>query len=1334
MTRTLSILAVAWFLVANQAKAGPIATAGESPANTELASLGGLLQALGAGVIGNGALIYPTGPSSHQRAEAEILASDTATRVLKKVKSVLKEGGLNDDENGDDESSKSITYLIKPALVFHKEELPPPNPLAGNVLPLPGGALLYTPTPTQNGGGANGNPTNGALANVKAAYGNLFAASPYTPSYTLNRPHAAVIIEEVTDILSLKSSLKRLEDEGEDVEDDSDNEEDDYGRKRHGRKSVEVAMLETIDPTSPVINPFTRSDFPFGLMTPPGLATTTSNKKAKSDEEGEEDVSVAKKAERKTIRRTINIRTTSTAGASSSGNQLSASVGKDGGITIVGNISTPSSTPQGSTIVIPAASLQLAASPSSSSSASPVTSASSSPSPASTSSAAPASSSSEASQNEAHEESKNDHSHADVGRMAAHTRKTPARPDLGDGVGVSGVRRHASPTELDPLLESSASGASPAESSASPASGSGSESASANSSPVSANSSSQPNSADSASSSEASRQVASPTVTLGSPTSDVHAEGSSSEGASAVSSGGPTRRKMHVVRVFEVKKKNGNGDTSSSLERFSVGSNLHKRDMMMTEEPEELTSIIENHEVSMAVRAASPTSGVQHKQRADAEEEEEDDEDDEDAGEDDEEKGSESKDAFSSSASPASASSSASAESAESSSASANSADSSSAMANTASSSVSANSVDSTSASVNSAESSSASVNSADSSSASANSAGSSSASANSADSSSASANLASSTSVLANSATSSSASANSADSSSASANSADSSSGSVKLASSSSASADLNTASQASSTATVNAASLATTGSSATAGSVHDAFPKSVDIETIGGENTSKSQAKDEKTASEDASSEGEKERKDDDSEEESDEESDSEDANKSKNGGKGGESDNESDDESEDEESTSAKKPKSMSEEKDEDEDEDDRNPLRAIQRVAAVGMREAEKAASDYVGHATSGFGEEMLSDESLSPHTPSNTADAPGKLILGAEPTASVGSMKRAADEASLLESTVDKHAGASSSSAERAAADKENEDEEEKDADNEDDDDDDDDDEKGDGTKSKSDNSDDDSDDEKSGKSAESDNESDDSDDSDSESSSEPRGKKAKKTGTADEKKSINIDSDDDVELRAAKKAESEAAAESKSQAVEVSVTHVENAHTESGASGDWLSGVGRDGASDLFSEHASDYGSDAAQARDIPAPTASLATMEPHTEINSDGDVIEYVTQIIPEESDEKAHNKEAPSVVVLASIDEEYEEEYGTQGHSGKPGAKNTASEQGSDAEHTAVQRNAVDVVEGKDKDAYVDADLDVRGVEPTPDVGAVKENQNRAMNIGLGNLRRHV
>ncbi|KAJ2848226.1 hypothetical protein J3B02_003995, partial [Coemansia erecta] len=423
----------------------PQVTADNAATSSELASLGGLLQALGAGVIGNGALLYPTAASSHQRAESEILASDTATRVFKKVKSILKDGGLNDDDNGDD-SSKSVTYLIKPALIFHKEELAPPNPLAGNVLPLPGGALLYTPTPTANGGPGNMEATNGPAASIKAAYGNLFAASPYTPSYTLNKPHAAVIVEEVTDMISLKSVLQREEDAGEDVEDnDSDDDEDEFGHKRK-KRPAKIISLETIDSTSTFVNPFTRADFPFGIVTPQSAATPTPTKK----EEGSEE-SVSKKNQKKTVKKTVSAKTTSTASPATS-DQIRASMGKDGAITVVNNAaSSTTAALQGTTIVIPAASLQSSSSGSAASAASASTSASASASASASSSSHTAESSSSGS---AHEESssKNEDLNAnEVSRFANVHKSTSAKPDLFETTKAGGVRRDAVASSNDPL-------------------------------------------------------------------------------------------------------------------------------------------------------------------------------------------------------------------------------------------------------------------------------------------------------------------------------------------------------------------------------------------------------------------------------------------------------------------------------------------------------------------------------------------------------------------------------------------------------------------------------------------------------------------------------------------------------------------------------------------------------------------------------------------------------------------------------------------------------------------------------------------------------------------
>ncbi|KAJ2909138.1 hypothetical protein GGI21_002183, partial [Coemansia aciculifera] len=534
MTRAkLSFLAAAWLLAAHQVEAGPIATAGDNAAtSSELASLGGLLQALGAGVIGNGALLYPTAASSHQRAEAEILASDTATRVLKKVKSILKDGGINDDEDGGDESSHSVTYLVKPALIFHKEELPPPNPLAGNVLPLPGGALLYTPTPTA---GANGEPTSGPAASIKAAYGNLFAASPYTPSYTLNKPHAAVIVEEVTDMISLKSMQQRLEDAGEDEGDDDDEDEDEYGRKKKGKKTVKFVSLETIDSTSAFVNPFTRADFPFGLMTPPAVPTSTE----------------VKSTSHKTIKKTLTAKLPSPS-STSTGVQLNASLGKDGGITVVANNlpqATSTSAALGTTIVIPQASL-MASSASSASSASPASSATSSASPASSSSIS------------IHEESsKNDDLKAN--EIARHAHTSSAKVESDNGTSVKGNRRDEV-MSFDPLAMST-SGASPAA-----------------------------KITDLAQATNMHEAAESPVGTVG----------SSAESSASPASETGKHRKMHVVRVFEVKNNksslisgasSSHSSASAAAQSTSSAEHMQKRDMMPLYDAPESTSMLETN-------------------------------------------------------------------------------------------------------------------------------------------------------------------------------------------------------------------------------------------------------------------------------------------------------------------------------------------------------------------------------------------------------------------------------------------------------------------------------------------------------------------------------------------------------------------------------------------------------------------------------------------------------------------------------------------------------------------------------------------------------------------
>ncbi|KAJ2481966.1 hypothetical protein EV174_003336 [Coemansia sp. RSA 2320] len=1217
-----------------------IAADSAAPASSELASLGGLLQALGAGVIGNGALLYPTAASSHQRAEAEILASDTATRVLKKVKSILKDGGLNEDEDGGDESSKSVTYLIKPALIFHKEELPPPNPLVGNVLPLPGGALLYTPTPTA---GANGEATSGPAASIKAAYGNLFAASPYTPSYTLNKPHAAVIVEEVTDMLSLKSMQQRLEDAGEDAEDEDSEDEDEYGRKRKGKKNVKVVSLETIDSTSPFVNPFTRADFPFGLMTPPAAATPT-----KKDNSGSDDDS--KKASRKTIKRIISSKPT-TAASSSTGAQISASQGKDGGITIVANnlvsSSSPSPSPSpGTTIIIPPASLASSAS----TSASPASSAASSASPASSSSAS------------FHEESsKNDDAKAnEVGRMAhASKASTSAKPEMDDNTSVKGNRRYEA-TSFDPLGSTM-----------------GIE--------------------DLAQSTNIKEAVVSPVVTVGS-SSEVHVESSSSTEAHPMSSEMPKHRKMHIVRVFEVKKNKNTAESrsSQSAESSSTGS-MQKRDQVPVYDAPESTSMLDTNAletplfspeaytaqvvspVDTSADAESSVSNLQrvYKEPANDSDSESDDENSSKKYDSDTEKVRDMLSKSKANVAPSTTVESSSA-SAESSSASAES---------------SSASVDSSSASV-SAQSSS----------------------------------MAASVNVKAE-------TVSSAASSSASAESASpSSSASAQTAkASSSASAKASSSATAQSSATTRGASAAATSS------------KSLSIETIGADETKveKDSVSEETSASKKSDSDNESE-DDSDSEEVSDdkqrdvsdEADEEEEASEDKERDVSMQADEESDNESdvkkdEEDEEDEDKSVKSKANERREVLIDDKEDSLQAIQRVAALGLREAEKAVQDFEKNSDAGD-IEVLTTEDAAPaaaesssataeaesssataeaesssataaaEPPSVSAEAPGVEAAKSSITQSVANALSSA-MSSLQQRAADATAAPSTESPVRAAArkggDGDGDDDDEKDGDS--------DNEKRSKKRDSDEESDDDSDSDKR-KSGHSDSDSDNDSDSDSEGKSSKRGKKS----SADNRKAV------DSEAKAARKAIVEAASESSKQAVQPTATELDLAGTESVNSD--ASGVGRDIVSENF---ASDNASDA----DFEYVTSKG--------INSDGEEVKFVTQLVADEMDEKAKVNESPSIVVMASIDEEYEEDYFTKSRSSA--AKKTvvdASDAASDAEPSPVQRNAAQA-EDDDADIYAVPDEKIaRGAEPIPDVSIIKESQNRAINIGLGNLRRHV
>ncbi|KAJ1866549.1 hypothetical protein LPJ78_001715 [Coemansia sp. RSA 989] len=1113
----ISVVAAAWFLAATQVAAGPIATAGDiegdsAAATSELASLGGLLQALGAGVIGNGALLYPTQATPHQREESEILASDTATRVFKKVKSILKDGGINEDDNGDDES-KSVTYLIKPAMIFHKEELPPPNPLAGNVLPLPGGALMYTPTPT---GASPNEPTSGPAASIKAAYGNLFAASPYTPSYTLNKPHAAVIVEEVTDLISLKSSLQRLEDQGEDVDDDSDD-EDDFGRKRRN-KPMKIVSLETIDSTSTFVNPFTRADFPFGMMTPPQASPVPTTPASSSS--------------RKTIRRVL----------SKTSEPVRASLGKDGGITVVNNAAP--STSQGTTIVIPAASLQSptsAESPHSESHSAETSHSESHSGESSQATEAPKSEEPKSEEPKSEEssksEEKDDLKANEVTRMAhkssAHSMSTH----------VKGLRRDAAAvaTSFDPLgaTEASASAMSSLDSMASETAAS-----------------------------------ATPTATVGS----LSASPASTSAHPESTQSGPARRKMRIVRVYEVKKSGSHqAATATTATMETPEAAKQKRDFMPV------------YDAPAPTAAAQEPVHVSNWERV-IRDEAEDNDNDNDSDEDET----------------------------------------------------------------------------------------------------------------------------------------------TVELDGDSAGESDIVLSDGLASDLATDDAEAEAAEEKAREEPTHNTSSKSLSIETIGGAPASETgMAKDEPAAVASSSTASEKSEKPSGRDEDSD--SDSDDASEN------ADSDSDSDDASED--------ARESDDESDESDKEDDRvtrakgrarvavvdrdQQMDAIQRMAVMGLREAEKAVEDFELNSDPG---DMPSDD-VSEDASTTSPGTPASAILSADeaPTA----VER--DAASPSRAAVKRAVG--------------DEDDDEKDDEKDDDekpakaskgDDDDDGDDKKPAKASKG-------DDEKPAKASK--NEDDDSDGDDSEDSDksadsgsdsesdtdEESTSVAKSTATqsrSSARQSMAVENDAEKEAR---KALSEAAAESFQQVVDIEATLSESAMSaeasdeplvaRAAASGNddaSDNASGHDDASDNASGHddASDNASDNASGHDDASDNASDNAsdeldyeFETEAGVNSDGEEVEFVTQLVPDSA--RKNVNETPSVVVMASIDEEYEEDFATDS---APAHKFS----GEAAPH--VQRNAAD-----QDDEGVDGPV-VRGAEPTPDIDMVKQSQNRAINIGMGNLRRRV
>ncbi|KAJ2809672.1 hypothetical protein H4S07_003120, partial [Coemansia furcata] len=1098
-----------------------------------------------------------------------------------KVKSILKEGGLNEDEDGGEESAKSVTYLVKPALIFHKEEMAPPNPLVGNVLPLPGGALLYTPTPTA---GANGEATSGPAASIKAAYGNLFAAAPYTPSYTLNKPHAAVIVEEVTDMISLKSMQQRLEDAGED-DSDGEDDEDEYGRKKKGHKSVKFVSLETIDSTSAFINPFTRADFPFGMITP----TTKEEPKTTS---------------RKTVKKMLSAKPTSTSASA----QISASMGKDGGITLVGSNLTQSTVAPATTIIIPPASLATSSSASPASSAAP---ASSSASPASSSSVS------------IHEESsKNDDVKANEVARIAHTKASdsPAMPDMGDATSVKGNRRDA--LSLDPLASSTGIAA--------------------------------------LAQATLHESMEAAAATVGSST-EWHAESSATQ-ASEV----PKHRKMHVVRVFEVKKNKSALISGSTSAETSSGS-LQKRDSLPLYDAPESTSMLESpmtyapelmpspaelmtgpaevmpNQVEVMPSSVVPellASTVGNLQRVAKEPEHDSDSDEEDEQgskkiDSDAEKISQILSMSRDNVSSAATSTAAVESTAESSSASVE------------SSSVSA---ESSSASV---ESSSASV---ESSSASVESTGTASAVSSSASAESSSVSAAS-TSV----------------------------SGDVKVeASSTSASGESASSTSAQSKATTSAsaqsssATAQSSSASAKKGRTSSAMStsRSLSIEDIGSEETS---------VEKDSASEEAKSERDSDSDSESDGETGAEKERDASEEGDSGDSDNESE-VAKDEESDDEASPRTKAEARERLAIVPGGDPFRAIQRVAAMGLREAEKAVEEFELHSDAPGIETLTTEDRPMATTPA----APEATPALADASQSVVSALSAAM------SSLGEHA---SETPIRADVNKDRDDDSDDDKDDERED------KEREGKSAKKDDSDSDSDADDKGKSAGSDSDSDDDSDSGSEKKKESRG-------------------EFDKEANAARKAVSDAAKESAQQVVKA--TELDGLATDSASA---------DGADRIMSEAASEFAHQAVRATateldDMATESAMTdAEFETHGGVNSDGEEVQFVTQLVPDEKEEKADRaraNESPSIVVMASIDEEYEEDYDAKPHA-SPARWDSASDA---VAPMGVQRMAAHAMNG---DSYDEADR-VRGVEPTPDLGIVKESQNRAINIGLGNLRRHV
>ncbi|KAJ1943890.1 hypothetical protein GGF37_002445, partial [Kickxella alabastrina] len=1158
------------------------------------------------------------------------------------------------------------------------------------------------------------------------------------------------------------SALNRMEEAGEDVSDDED-EDDDYSRKHRGKKNVNIVSLETIDPTSAFINPFTRADFPFGLMTPAPLPTVAPKKL-------DEEESISKKVEKKTIKKALPKPSTS----ASSSAQIRASMGSDGGITIIndGVMFTPSSsaTTHGTTIIIPAASLQSSSSPS-------PTSSSASPTPSS--SELPATSFSSSSSLIIHEEasSNEDIKANEVLRFANmhHSTSAPVKADLGGNTQAGSVRRDIFATSNDPLTI-----AEPTVEMY-----------------VASSLSSLAMSADS-------NEVASPAVTIGSSyaSPETHADGITSADIGAHSLEVPKRRKMHIVHVYEVKKNKQSGSAESVTIATSTSAMLRKRDMMPIYDivaPIVGAAQASSVQTSMVLNTPYVDIRVNSMQRLQVDEEDDDDysdiEDDTgnmEEGESDVARDRLANSEFEKAASDVVAEQSSVESSAEPSIGSSveSASESASLLLNAAPAATTDVTLSDVALSSVLAESSSISVESSSDKAA---------VLSKSPRSITRKPRIVTVTETSATAVTTLSTAAVS--STSAVSTSATAVSTTAAISESTSVVADSTQAGKEGEdedededevvdASEFNDPALATRNTSF----------KPLVIETISGDKiftatteasspigavTSADNNSDDSADGSDISTEG-------DINTESDAESDSDSDNESdvkRNAGddSGSESDSDSEEKSNNEADAEAAQPKRHLANNPltvEEGEEGDFNPFHAIQRIAAIGLREAQQALKDYEMNSDVSDIEMLTTKDAkpaatvasiteavISPVSEASTATEVNSVFdINAAPSSTVSNDSVAASSSSPLAETIvvssvvanSTPASEPSPKAVRAAADKDSGSDKDSDKDSEKD----------------SDNSDSDSDSDsdsnKRRKKANSDSDSDKDSDNDSDDEMTRPLKKKKNSANRDERIALpgNMNTDADLDNDAEDEALSEAAAESVNQVINQIASELDNVASDSVESD--FGGVVRafaseDNASEdnASEEDASDLSGDASDEGDNDdnseakfADSISNLEFEYETNngVNSDGEEVQFITQMVPEEVLRKLNAKETPSIVFRDTIDEEYEEEYfassrNMPAHNAlvvapanrvmiptpvlKAAIPTPAPAPVSIGHNvlvnsfelpaTHLQRNVIDSMDSNPEKL-------VRGADATSDIGLIRESQNRAMNIGMGNLRRYV